>query len=240
MSAANRDEKLCQILDEFGLEGYGAYWIILEIISEKMTKETTENNCFVELSEKNWRKFLPFSPKKFRKFVNFLQKIEVFLVKINKKNSDLITIENRNLLKYRDEYTRKPHKMSGQCQEQLPKKSHLDTETETDTETDIKTKGPNNLQKPNKPTKKIIKHKYLDNVYLAKEQYEKLVEDYGKEKTNFMIETLNNYKMSKGKKYKSDYHAIKSWVVDKIIKKDHNKNNEERKGPKYKPLKDYG
>ena len=33
-----------------------------------------------------------------------------------------------------------------------------------------------------------------------------------------MIEKLNSYKMSTGKKYKSDYHAICQWVKDAFQK----------------------
>lgn len=36
------------------------------------------------------------------------------------------------------------------------------------------------------------------------------------------IETLSNYKLSSGKKYKSDYHALVGWVKDKIIKTNNN------------------
>jgi hypothetical protein len=111
LTIANRDESLCQIIDEFGLEGYGAYWFILERIAEKITPEMTEaNQIFLQLSEKNWRKFLGFSPKKFRKFLSFSEKCSLFFSKTDKKKPELITIYCPKLLKYRDEYTRKSRK----------------------------------------------------------------------------------------------------------------------------------
>ena len=42
-------------------------------------------------------------------------------------------------------------------------------------------------------------------------QYEKLMEKHGKDFVEDMIERLNNYKGSTGKKYKSDYHTILAW-----------------------------
>ena len=51
------------------------------------------------------------------------------------------------------------------------------------------------------------------------EEREKLVEQYGEEFTAKLIEELNNYKLSNGKRYKDDYRAILSWVVEKCEKK---------------------
>lgn len=61
----------------------------------------------------------------------------------------------------------------------------------------------------------------LDCVYLTEEEYNKLVDKYGSEKTlGEYIKILNNYKMSKGKKYDSDYHVMIGWVF-----KEYQKNN---------------
>ncbi len=59
---------------------------------------------------------------------------------------------------------------------------------------------------------------YAEFVKMTEEEYNKLVEKHGEELTNKMIEVLDNYKGSKGKKYKSDYRAILSWVADKVLK----------------------
>jgi len=64
---------------------------------------------------------------------------------------------------------------------------------------------------------KESKVKYADDVFMTEEEYRKLIEKYGKENTNKMITVLSNYKGSHGKTYKSDYKAILSWVVDKVI-----------------------
>lgn len=61
--------------------------------------------------------------------------------------------------------------------------------------------------------KKEKKNKILEDVKLTPSEYQKLVSKYGQVQTEWMLDKLNNYKISKGKKYKSDYAAILNWVV---------------------------
>jgi ribosomal protein L32 len=63
------------------------------------------------------------------------------------------------------------------------------------------------------------KKKYLECVFLKTDQLEKLVKEHGKRNTDCAIEILNNYKMANGKKYKSDYHAIINWAMEKAMQK---------------------
>jgi len=58
------------------------------------------------------------------------------------------------------------------------------------------------------------KKKFGEFVFLTDEEYGKLVETDGKEFTDACIERLDNYIGSKGKKYKSHYRTILSWVRD--------------------------
>ncbi len=58
--------------------------------------------------------------------------------------------------------------------------------------------------------------KYTEFVSLSSSEYQKLVDEHGEALTKRMIETLSNYKGAHGKRYKSDYRAILSWVVDKV------------------------
>lgn len=67
-----------------------------------------------------------------------------------------------------------------------------------------------------KSDKEIKKKKYAEFVSLSKHEYQKLIDTYGQQTTKTLITTLDNYKGSSGKKYKSDYRAILNWVVDKV------------------------
>jgi hypothetical protein len=51
------------------------------------------------------------------------------------------------------------------------------------------------------------------------EERAKLVESFGEPFVLKLIEELDNYKGSMGKKYKDDYRAILSWVVEKCERK---------------------
>ena len=59
--------------------------------------------------------------------------------------------------------------------------------------------------------KDINKDKYLDFVFLTKNEYDKLTEQFGEQGTKDRIEVLNNGIGSKGYKYKSHYFTILSW-----------------------------
>lgn len=59
---------------------------------------------------------------------------------------------------------------------------------------------------------------FAEFVTMTNAEYEKLVSTYSKKFADQCIKTLDNYKGSSGKKYRSDYRAILSWVVDKVQK----------------------
>ena len=68
---------------------------------------------------------------------------------------------------------------------------------------------------------KVNKIQFLNFVFLTENEYQKLCEKISKEKTDEMIQKLNSYIGSKGKKYKSHYFTILMW----IDKNKENKNN---------------
>lgn len=69
-----------------------------------------------------------------------------------------------------------------------------------------------NKSKKDKEQKKI---KFAEFVSMTNDEYQKLLVAYGEEATKRMIEILDNYKGSTGRKYKSDYRTILNWVVQR-------------------------
>lgn len=65
--------------------------------------------------------------------------------------------------------------------------------------------------KPGKP--KPEAKKFGEFVSMTDTEFKALTDRFGEGPTREMIEALDNYKGSKGKRYKSDYRAILSWVV---------------------------
>lgn len=81
----------------------------------------------------------------------------------------------------------------------------------------------NNSKKDSKGKKEEEKIHFAEFVSMTNAEYEKLVSTYGKEFADQCIEVLDNYKGSSGKKYKNDYRAIKTWVIDKVKQNQKNK-----------------
>lgn len=62
-------------------------------------------------------------------------------------------------------------------------------------------------------------------VSMTNAEYKKLCSTHGKDFTEQCISKLNNYKGANGKKYKSDYRAILSWVVASVEEENKKKSN---------------
>lgn len=93
------DEKIATMVADHGLEMYGFWWRILEIIAKQMDK-SPKTNC--KYSAKVWSKFCGISPKKFKKFSKILEEKKLIILK-NHENE--IDIDVPNLMKFRDEFT---------------------------------------------------------------------------------------------------------------------------------------
>jgi uncharacterized protein YdaU (DUF1376 family) len=67
-------------------------------------------------------------------------------------------------------------------------------------------------------TIKIPKIVFAENVLMTQEEHDALVAEYGVGFAAACIAKLSNYKGSTGKKYKNDYRAILTWVVEAVTK----------------------
>ena len=98
----SQDPKIQMILDEFGPQGYAAYWLIVERIASEFDGISKLES--LTLSGKIWQKISFFSKKNLKTFLNFSKKIQLLDFR---EDGNLITIIIPNLLKYSDEFTRK-------------------------------------------------------------------------------------------------------------------------------------
>jgi len=64
------------------------------------------------------------------------------------------------------------------------------------------------------------KKTYAQDVTLLEKEYQTLTHDYGGDITKLAIEELSIYKQTHGRRYKSDYGAILTWVIGKVTGKD--------------------
>jgi hypothetical protein len=131
MTATKDDEKIVELLAIGGLEAYGFYWAVIELIARQMEKES--DKCSVTYP-------LPYLSRQLychhNKATNLLSKLQVTgLMEVNKIEVDgrvNFKITCPNLLKYRDEYSRRKDKTT----DNIPTKSRQAPEQETDTDTD--------------------------------------------------------------------------------------------------------
>lgn len=118
------------------------------------------------------------------------------------KNS-IISIVNWDKYQYDDQ----------QIDQQMTNKRPADDQQVTTNKNERK-KEINNNNPPISPQKE--KRKFAEFVAMTNAEYETLVSTYGVEFANRCIEILDNYKGATGKKYKSDYRAIRNWVIDRV------------------------
>jgi hypothetical protein len=131
LTGAHQDEKMARLVAELGLEGYGFYWLVLETVAGQI--EAGSDRTSVSYPIAFWRKTTGFSIKKLRIFVENCADLGIIAADFSENS---LTISIPNILKYRDEWSRKKGQNSGVTPEQLRSKdSDTDTETEEDSRT---------------------------------------------------------------------------------------------------------
>ena len=221
---------------DYGWEGYGWYWAIVETMAEASNYKLKFKNGVpnrVAIAGLSLCHNIPIG------------KLEIFIDDCIKKYGLFDTDEeyfwSRTLLKrlsMRDEKTSKLRDAGIKgAEKRWGSDDHPNREAND---------HPNGNERKGKEIKvndiKIKKDKYMDVVLLTKEEYKKLVNKFGEDIAKDKIEELNNSIMSKGYKYKSHYYTILCW--DKKNKKgdangrsQQNLNQSEKAGiDKYKHL----
>ena len=99
-----------------------------------------------------------------------------------------------------------------------PKKNNPNKPKKPDNDNKNKNNNDNDNNNKNNKNLPALKNKYLDSITLSDIEYNKLLSEYAQHEVDWMIDCLNNYKMSSGVRYKSDYHAICKWVKDAFRK----------------------
>lgn len=163
MTDTKNDEKIVSLISKVGLEGYGFYWSILEIIGKQMEKDSEK--CSVTYP-------LPYLSRQLychhHKVSNLLGNLEVtglmIVSKVEVKGVVNYTISCPNLLKYRDEYSSKKVKNRDTIptdSRQTPDQEQIQIQN-TDTDTDIVAPISDSLPTP--PTKKAKRKKEITEV----------------------------------------------------------------------------
>ncbi len=119
-------EKLTRLKNEFGFEGYGRYWRIMELVAERMDGS---NRCHIELPEKEWLRLLSIRRQSFNYYLTVIRLLFDSWRITTDNETQLIRIEIPNLLGKRDNYTSDLQASS----KKLPNRSRSRKEEERDT-----------------------------------------------------------------------------------------------------------
>lgn len=127
MTNSRRDERVARLLAIQGHVAHSVWWLVLETIAEKMG--TADSKCSVTYTASGWAAALCLRPQDVR--LRLQQVASEGLLEATWDGPDC-TVTVHNLLKYRDEYSRK----SGQTPESLRTKSHQTKKQSLEAETD--------------------------------------------------------------------------------------------------------
>ncbi len=156
-----------------------------------------------------------WSKTKITNFLKLLERDKIIATKTDRKKT---TVNIVNYDKYQvSETIRRPQKDHKKTAKK-PQESHgLDTNNKYNNENN----GNNENNIPPLPPNEQVeqspgKRRYAEFVTMTNDEYQSLIDRFGKSDTDRLIEILDNYKGSKGKRYKSDYRAILSWCVKRL------------------------
>lgn len=223
-SNARNDPKCAALRSKYGSQGYGWFWIIIELLRDQPNYRYPYNKYTFDTLARE----MQCERNAVAEFIN-----DCCHEFADKDNSLLCMDDNyiwsESLIRRMEEVGRKSENARKASNIRWSKKECKSNADAMQMQCD------SNPIKERKGKEKKVKNIYSEFVSMTDDEYKKLIDSYGESNTEKMIETLNNYKGSSGKKYKSDYLAVLNWVVERVMGKD----NKQNTSTKYKDMSDY-
>lgn len=214
---ARHDPKCSALIADYGMEGYGVFWMLIEIMAEQrdyklekfpklyeglarqMRLEADRVRSIIEAMLHDYELLLQDEKSIWSE--SLLRRMEIKDAKRQAK------VEAGRLGGIQSGIVRAKRSKTKQCLKQNEANEAKESKVK---ESKVKesTSSP-----PIVPPEKI---KFGEFVSLTQDEHNTLVERYGQGDTERMIDILDNYKGARGKRYKSDYRAILSWVVARL------------------------
>lgn len=192
-SNAARDPKMLRLRAKWGAEGYGAFWLLAEVMHEQDEGKVLRSDIPVWAVE--------FRYERLAEFVDFCCELGLYECDDTAFWSNRMVREKEwraSMAEQRSLAGRKSAERRFNA-----RSTAVEQPFNTDIHTDIQT---------NKQTKEEC----APLVHLTAEEKKQLIADYGAKGAAACFEKLSVYKGANGKKYKSDYLAIRNWVVDAL------------------------
>lgn len=206
---ARHDRKIMRLRKELGVEGYGIFFMLLEVLREQIDFKYPMQDIDLLAEE----------------FGCSEQKIKVVIC-----NYQLFQLDESEqffspkLMLYLEPYLnmKEQRRLAGIRSGEIRRLKSAENEQPLNNRSaSVEQPLNENEQSKRKKSKvkesKVNKNKYAEFVSMTEEEYNKLIEKYGQINVDRMITILDNYKGANNKKYTSDYRAILNWVVDKVL-----------------------
>lgn len=207
-SNARHDPKITAMRGVYGSEGYGWFWMLIEMMREadgyKLDmKSKYAFNAYAMQLQCECNAIASFVHDCIHEFYLFSSDGEYFWSESLLRRME---IKEEKSKKARESANARWKKRNGNANA---------------SKSDANASKIDAIKKESKVNKE--KHIYAEFVQMTEDEYKKLVEKYGEEFTKECISVLDNYKGSSNKKYASDYRAILNWVVDRVQEKSNSK-----------------
>lgn len=213
------DEKIEMMRSMYGNDGYAFYFILLERIYRS---DRAEIDISSEVMVKALAKKIMVTPNRLKKMMDTSVEVELFCKENFEKRKILTSdgIKKRFLQinsmrdKWRENKGNHDSFLNGKQGGKL-----VENMVEKVVENAIK----ESKEKKSKEKKSISINNTLtfgEFVTMSQDEYDALIEKYGEQVAKKCIQELDNYKGASGRKYKSDYRAILSWVADRVSERE--------------------
>lgn len=216
-SNAKDDTKCMLLIDQLGLEGYGIFWVLIEVLREQPDYKYPLNLVPILARRYNTTAEKMMTVIKNYNLFKFDEENSFFSISLNERmNKVQIGINQRILAGKSSAEKRKYLQLAAPVERPLNECSTNKRKEKKVNEIKIKEIKDNKIS-------------YSEFVSMKEEEFEKLYSEFGQD-TYKLIEILNNYKGANGKKYKSDYLAIRNWVIDRFKNNSTPQKNIQQKG----------
>jgi hypothetical protein len=201
------DKKIKNVIDKYGLEGYGLYCLILESIAEKLCNEKPEPD--LEENCEEIAKFYKGDTAKINEMASYM--VNEGLIEVNEISA---RIECHKIYKYLEQSQTRSDKIKNLIKSY--KTNITNCLIPSETVRDCLSK-----KRTEKNRKEQKKYGSLSNVYLLVDEYNRLISEYDKAIIDRYIESLSTYLPNRKKApYKNHNAVIRNWLnKDNVAKK---------------------
>ena len=214
-SNALHDAKIEKLIMKYGIEGYGLYFACVEMIAEKLSAD----NMSFELehdAELISHKF-KIDSKRTEQIMKYCVTLNLFQYseESNKIFCQALSRRVDNTMAQEPQFKVLFEDMKAQKLESNLSNLKLLQETCSIGEESREEKRREEEPPPHPVNPPVVKKEYAESVLLSEPEWGKLIDKFGEPVARQLVDTLSSCKLAKGYKYKSDYHAILNWVVEK-------------------------